>query len=720
MGGERAAKHYRVTNPVARVLVKIVDVNLKEAGIDSWSINGPRPSIFTNDDDRLMEQLVEKEHAENGKPRVRRGFWEKINNEHFAGRGLTAKMLETRRGNLLSRRKKSLSSDDGKERRHNIFTDDDDRLVEELVAKEHAENGKPRVRPGFWERINNEHFAGRGLTAKKLENRRNNQNNREKKSLSSDDAKESSEPFTDAEDAIIRDAVARQIQESGTDKLPDGFWPSVIEAHSMRRDNLQLSKRWYHLKNKVSSDKVVKTSVPLRSSSERDTTGDGKDVDANLKEVGIASRSSIFTDDDDRLVEELIEKDLAESGKTIVRPGFWEKINNENFVGRGFTAKMLKNRRKNQTVRKKKSLSSDDAKESRHERTSQVLEGVTFTHAEDAIIRDAVARQIQESGTDKLPVGFWPRVIEAHSMRRNSEQLSKRWYILKNKFNSDADGTTSVPLRSSSERDTSADGKEQKNTSFESNFSNEEYQLMERLVQEELQQCGGERVRPGFWGGVLEEYFADRNLTTEQLRKHYRNEERRRITAAQMADNSYNGERFTSDEDEIVIKEAVNGLREHGRLCYGFWQKVLENHVSLKRTPMQLSNRCSHLKRRGKINLSETSSSNVEGTVTSEQSEAIHTAEQEPRDAHDAQSHSDTVPLTDDLIVFPAYQATTTKYPPQTLVTYRPSSGKAYIAGRVVEVGIYPSDDNLYVYTIKSDDDASTYERIPERLLEKR
>ena len=720
MGGERAAKHYRVTNPVARVLVKIVDVNLKEAGIDSWSINGPRPSIFTNDDDRLMEQLVEKEHAENGKPRVRRGFWEKINNEHFAGRGLTAKMLETRRGNLLSRRKKSLSSDDGKERRHNIFTDDDDRLVEELVAKEHAENGKPRVRPGFWERINNEHFAGRGLTAKKLENRRNNQNNREKKSLSSDDAKESSEPFTDAEDAIIRDAVARQIQESGTDKLPDGFWPSVIEAHSMRRDNLQLSKRWYHLKNKVSSDKVVKTSVPLRSSSERDTTGDGKDVDANLKEVGIASRSSIFTDDDDRLVEELIEKDLAESGKTIVRPGFWEKINNEHFVGRGFTAKVLKNRRKNQTFKKNKSSSPDAAKGSNE----------PFTDAEDAIIRDAATRQIQESGTDKLPDGFWPSVIEAHSMRRDRVQLSKRWNVLKNRADSDKIVKTSVPLRSSSERDTSGGEKEQKKTSAKGIFSNEDFQLMEQLVQEELQQCGDERVRYGFWGAVLEKYFADRSITIDQLRDYYKNKKKRRAAASEkpsssndaQATNNSHGVPFTSDEDEIVIKEAVNELREHGKLHYGFWPKVVENH-SLNRTPTQLKSRYTHLKSRGKINLSETSSSSdVGGTVTSEQSEAIPTADEGPRDVQDAKSHSDTAPLTDDLIVFPAYQATTTKYPPQTLVTYRPSSGKANtcIVGRVLEVGIYPSQDNLYVYTIKSDDDASTYKRLPERLLEKR
>ena len=336
---------------------------------------------------------------------------------------------------------------------------------------------------------------------------------------------------------------------------------------------------------------------------------------------------------------ELVAKEHAESGRTIVRPGFWEKINNEHFAGRGFTAKMLESRRSNQLCEKKKRLASGAAKESRR------------------------------------------------------------------------------------------DGKEQKKTSLKDIFSNEEQQLMERLVKEELQQCGGERVRPGFWGGVLEMYFADRNLTTEQLRDYYKRTKRRGVVASEdlsssndaQATNNSHSEPFTSNEDEIIINEAVKELREHGKLRYGFWPKVVENHSSVNRTPTQLKSRCTYLKSRGKINLSETSStSNVGETVASEQSEAIPTADEEPRGVHDVQSHSDTIPLTDDLIVFPAYQATTTKYPPQTLVTYRPSSGKDSIVGRVLEVGIYPSDDNLYVYTIKSDDDASTYERLPERLLEKR
>ena len=355
-----------------------------------------------------------------------------------------------------------------------------------------------------------------------------------------------------------------------------------------------------------------------------------KIVDSNLENAGKANGPlSIFTDNDDRFVRQLIEKDLAGSGRTRVRKGFWEKIVHEqHFAGRGLTAKMLKVRRKNQIVKKKKSLSSDDAKESNE----------PFTDAEDAIIRDAVTRQIQESDTDKLPDGSWPSVIEAHSMCRDPQRLSKHWYYLKKKGR----------------------------------------------------------------GMVVSEDLSSSN-------------------DAQATNNSH-GLPFTCDGDDIIIKEAVKELREHGRLRRGFWQKVLENHVSLNRTPAQLSRRCSNLKSKGKINLSETSSSNVGGTVTSEQSEAIPTTDKEPSGVHGVQSHSDTVPHTEDLIVFPAYQATTSKYPPQTLVTYRPSSGKANIVGRVMEVGIYPSQDNLYVYTIESDGAGTgvQYERIPERYLEKR
>ena len=115
MGWQSAAKHYKVSQSVARFLVKIVDANLKEAGIDSWSINGPRPSMFTKNDDRLVGELIEKEHAESGKAKVRPGFWEKINKEHFAGRGVTTRALQERHYKQIESEKKRLSSDDAKE-----------------------------------------------------------------------------------------------------------------------------------------------------------------------------------------------------------------------------------------------------------------------------------------------------------------------------------------------------------------------------------------------------------------------------------------------------------------------------------------------------------------------------------------------------------------------------------------------------------------------------
>lgn len=378
-----------------------------------------------------------------------------------------------------------------------IFTDDDDRLMEQLVEKDLAESGRTMVRPGFWEKINNEHFAGRGFTARMLRGRRSNQRKKNKR-LASGATKKSNDGGSVhiGSELAIPDGI-------DTSKLPSG-WEDIVQAElkacgmggdgdaageppTRKRMGYERAAKHYKVAKAVARVLV-------------------KIVDANLKEAGINSFSGsgqwsrVFTDDDDRLVGELIAKEHAESGHPRVRRGFWEKINNEHFAGRGLTAQMLICRRSNQ-LEKKKRLASGATKESRHERTSQVLEGVSrhsFARAEDAIIRDAVTRQIQESGTDKLPAGFWPSVIEAHSMRRDSQQLSKRWYVLKSMVNSDEVVKTSVPLRSSCERDTTGDGKEQKKTSLKGIFSDEERQLVERLVQEELQQCGGERVRRGF------------------------------------------------------------------------------------------------------------------------------------------------------------------------------------------------------------------------------
>lgn len=246
-----------------------------------------------------------------------------------------------------------------------------------------------------------------------------------------------------------------------------------------------------------------------------------------------------------------------------------------------------------------------------------------FTDAEDTIIRDAVAQHKQEHGSDKLPTGFWPSVVENFSMRRDAGQLSRRWYYLKQTSGA-ISATCTLP----------------------GGFSEEEIQSMEKLVREELKAAGSERVRPGFWGGGLQKSFSGRNLTSKALCKLYSKIKKMKSAAA--------------DESSLAKEDAASEPEPNPP------------------------------------------TSAVEDETTNESSTA------------------DTVPLTNDLIVLPAYQATTAKYSPQSPVTYRPSSGKSDIFGRVLEVGIYPSQDNLYVYTIVDDAGVQQHERIPERFLRER
>ena len=180
--------------------------------------------------------------------------------------------------------------------------------------------------------------------------------------------------------------------------------------------------------------------------------------------------------------------------------------------------------------------------------------------------------------------------------------------------------------------------------------------------------------------------------------------------------NTTHGGASTAEEDEIIIKEAAKELRDHGKLRNGLWRRVKETH-SLDRTPAQLSKRLSYPISKGKFDLSIISSSEIKWAASDPGGNPTPAVEDETTNKSFI---SDTVPLTNDLIVLPPYQATTAKYPPQSTVTYRPSSGKSDILGRVLEVGIYPSQDNLYVYTIVDDAGGQRHERIPERFLQQR
>ena len=742
LGRDRAAVHYKISNSAAKVLVKIVDVNLERAGIDTSR------SKFSDADDRLIKSLYEAELLASGNGRVRSGFWGKVAEDHFAGRGLTAKVISDWHCKAIVKKSKPRSDGCNAERAgaktsQCKFTDNDDRLVEELIAKDLDESGHTTVQRGFWEKIHKEYFIGRGLTVEMVINRRKNQQAKKKKPCT-----------TTAIDGKKSGSSANSVGSTGN-----------------------ANDTYHHSGNK-------------------------------------------FTDTDLKLMAQLVETELEETNGDRVRYGFWGKVVEDHFAGRGFTAEQLREYYK----RKKKPLIKQ--REEQTKRTS----GDLFTDTEDAIIRAAVARQKQESDSDKLPSGFWPSVIKAHSMRRDAQQLSKRWYHLKQTSVATLEASVDVPMprQKSSERTATAavtgedqeiptgDGEEEK-TVLPGGFTDEEYRSMERLVREELKVTGNERVRPGFWDGVLRESFSDRNMTSTSLRKYYsrikslkmEEESAKKSTAGdcdkQKAKSSY-GEKFTAEEDGIIIKEVARELRNHGKLRSGFWQKVVEEH-SLNRTTTQLCNRCSYLKIEKGMDLSASSSSNNEaatsdhhldsnaessskapggpskfsneddrlmerlfkeelketgtgkvrlgfwGKVLDEHfsgrdfdakalssrvfylkskgkidlSASISGSEPNPTSAEEVETTSvgsevaiisDAVPLTNDLIILPAYQATAAKYPPQSEVIYRPSSGESDIFGSVVEIGIYPDQDNLYVYTI-GDDAGGHYERIPERFLEK-
>ena len=176
---EGIVAHYKITYPAASLLMKIIDANLERAGINTSRSN------FTEEDDRLVEELVAKDLEESGNRMVRRGFWEEIHKEYFAGRGFTVKMVTDRRKNQLARKKqnpkKESGSPEGSTRQTADFGPDahsggklthaDFEVIAELIQKEidKSKGTRIRVRHGFWAKVLEDHFTNRGLSTKQLQ-----------------------------------------------------------------------------------------------------------------------------------------------------------------------------------------------------------------------------------------------------------------------------------------------------------------------------------------------------------------------------------------------------------------------------------------------------------------------------------------------------------------------------------------------------------------------
>ena len=437
-----------------------------------------------------------------------------------------------------------------------------------------------------------------------------------------------------------------------------------------------------------------------------------KIIDTNLEKAGINKSRSIFTEEDDRLVEELVAKDLEESGKTRVRRGFWERIHKEYFAGREFTAEMLVSRRRNQLSRK----NQKSRVESRSPAGSILVvaptndtndddpdanSGDKLTDTDLEVIAELIQKNINMSKGKRVQVqsGFWAKVLQDHFTNRglSAKQLQDHYSYKKRQMKN---------------------SKGVKNDKSSGLFTDAEDAIIRDAVAQQKQESGSNKLPHGFWSSVVKKYSMHRDAMQLSKRWYILKNVDQSATAFndKCKANTTHGGASTAEEDEIIIKEAAKELRDHGKLRNGLWDRVKETH-SLDRTPAQLSKRLSYLKSKGKFDLSIISSSEIKSAASDLGGNPTPVVEDE---STNEASISDEVPLTNDLIVLPAYQATTAKYPPRSPVTYRPSSGKSDIFGRVLEVGIYPSQDDLYVYTIVDDVGGQQHERIPERFLQQR
>ena len=656
MGYARAAVHYKISHSAANILVKIVDVNLERAGIDTSR------SIFSEDDDRLIKSLYETELRATGNDSARKGFWEEVAEEHFPGRGLTARAICDRYGKAIAKRispktngaertsvetsQSKFEDDDGYS--GGGLTDADFNMMARLVERELRVTNGDRVRNGFWGKVLKDHFAGRGFTAEQLRQYHKNTKRRQMKVTKDAKKTKSGDLFTDAEDTIICEAVLQYRREHGSEKLPCGFWPSVVNKFSMRRDAQQLSRRWYVLRKSKAADANAGIDMPRQSSSELTTAvavnGEDQEMSSGSGKEEQPALPGGFTDEEYQSMERSVREELKVTGNERVRPGFWDGVLQKSFSDRNLTSTALckyYSKIKSLKMGEKSSAGNDDRQK------IKTSHGEKFTAKEDAIIIKEVAKELRDHG--KLRSGFWQKVVEEHSLNRTTTQLSNRCSYLK----VDKGVNFSASLSSHNKAVTSSQHRNNRNAESgieapdgPSKFSDQDDRLMERLFKEELRKTGTGKVRHGFWGKVLDERFSGRDLDAKAL-----------------------------------------------------------------------SSRFFYLKSKGKIDLSPSTSSEIESAASEPGLNLTSDAEDET-DGSEVAINSDTVPLTDDLIVLPAYQATAAKYPPQSEVIYRPSSGESDVFGSVVEVGIYPDQDNLYVYTI-GDGAGGHHERIPERFLEK-
>ena len=138
-----AAKHYNVPQSNARMLIKIVDANLANVGLEVGCAKRNRHlDRWTSVDDNLLLIFMRNKMSEgkyDGRSRLPAGFWRELKLSTFPDRTESA---------LYQRWKEIQCSADGQVQKPPNWTSAEDERLAKAVKKERACKGK--IRPGFW------------------------------------------------------------------------------------------------------------------------------------------------------------------------------------------------------------------------------------------------------------------------------------------------------------------------------------------------------------------------------------------------------------------------------------------------------------------------------------------------------------------------------------------------------------------------------------------
>ena len=343
--------------------------------------------------------------------------------------------------------------------------------MQRLVAEELGTTGENRVRDGFWKKVAEKHFHGRAVNHLMLSERYCQQKRRRHEAAVAAARNVTGYvAFTAEEDNFIDEAATKELEEAaGSRQVRAGFWQQMQASRFPSRTARDLSERFRKLRHD--------------------------------KQYGASARAG-FTREEDAKIISMAQNGISNEGMGRAPRNFWVKAVASDFPH--LRPQQLADR---WMFHKKRLLSRKS--HSCDERSSSV----PFSKEEDMVITQAAQAELKASTTGRIRSGFWQKLCrqqcQEQSLIRSSRQLARRWYNLKNQKL--ADGNQSTNSNS-----------EQRRIVNWKSFTDDDYQLLERLVQDELEASGNKiQVRKGFWDNVLDNHFSGRGYTAKQLCTRY-------------------------------------------------------------------------------------------------------------------------------------------------------------------------------------------------------